>query len=209
MKQHFLITIIFMSGLIISCTNPFTTRADRVEKPSGTLNYVNSNTAEGVIENFRTALIDDNEDRYMRCMAPDGQSFTFVPEPHFFEEFNTRGWTQDDERFFYIELKDNVSSVSFEFPELISNPVDVPAFFLSYDNSLPDSMECDFASYKMDVVFNGDSSKVYRGEIRFKLYRDNELDSWHIKFIQDRAIDSKYDETLTSLKGSFFRTATL
>ena len=116
MKQYFLIYLLTVITLLASCTNPFTTRADQVEKPDiGDIEYADYNTPENIITNFILAIEKRDLPGYMNCFSADAARFKFDYEPHFYDAFQAREWTLNDEEDFFSQLKVNTVSLGFSF----------------------------------------------------------------------------------------------
>ncbi len=198
MKQYVL-TFFTLLGLaaVVACTNPFTTRAGQVEKPqTGDVEYLSANEPENVIKNFILAIKNKNLTQYMNCFSPADQArFKFEPEPYYFNEFLTRGWTLTDEEDYFDQLRVSVLRLNFAW-----KGVDAPALHPVFVSAPNDSVESDVTPYSMLVTFNIDSARAYEGTAFFKLYHDQGTQKWHIYYWKDKAIDDKSDETITALK---------
>ncbi len=198
MKQYVLTFLSLLLPALVSCTNPFTTRAGQVEKPqTGEVEYLSPNEPENVIKNFILAIKNKNLNEYMNCFSPAGQErFRFEPEPFYLNEFLTRGWTLSDEEDYFDRLRASVLRLNFTWRD-----VDEPALRPVFISAPNDSVESDVTPYSMLVTFNIDSAKTYEGTAFFKLYHDQEMQKWHIYYWEDKALDeNKADITITALK---------
>lgn len=197
MKQYVHTFIALLAFATVSCTNPFTTRAGEVEKPqTGEVEYLSANEPENVIQNFILALKNKNLTQYMNCFSPaEKMRFKFEPEPFYLNEFLTRGWTLSDEEDYFDQLRASVLRLNFAWKD-----VDAPALHPVIVSAPNDSVESDITAYSMMVTFTIDSARAYEGTAFFKLYHDQETQKWHIYYWKDKAIDDKYDETITALK---------
>ena len=204
MKQYLLISLTVLLIGTVSCTNPFTTRADLVEKPKiSDVEYLSPTTPENLIVNFTLSIQKKDVVKYTESFNPELPSFKFEPDPHYFEDFQAIGWRTENERNFFDKLTKSVVSMYFNFTEteeLVILPIDVTA--------PDDSMFTDFIGYKMTVNFNQEESSVYEGSARFKFFHNHQTQKWHIYYWQDRAIDEKYDLSITALK-LFYNNKTL
>lgn len=194
----FIVTLIFST---VYCTNPFTTRANKVEDPEISGNVYTYDSAENIINNFQTVLNDlDNASEYINCFAPEnsGKTFTFIEEPFFYEEFNITGWTINEEQAFYQNLKQEIESLNFYFAD------DYSSFEPITGVDISDSLQTQFVTYQMTVNYNNlDSSKVFTGKLRFKLFKESSTQNWYIYYWQDQAIGDNYDACFTALKSEY------
>jgi len=198
MKQHFLKYLLAVITLLASCTNPFTTRADQVEKPDiGDIEYADYNMPENILTNLILAIEKRDLPGYMNCFSADAARFKFDYEPHFYDAFQAREWTLDDEEDFFNQLKVNTISLGFSF-----TAGSAPALNPIHATSPDDSVESALTKYRMDIT-DTDSTRIYEGFVRFKLFHDQEKQRWHIYYWQDRAEDDKFDITITALKTSY------
>ena len=197
MKQYVLTFFTLISLTAVSCTNPFTTRAGQVEEPeTGEVEYLSPNEPENVIKNFILAIKNKNLTEYMNCFSPAEQArFKFEPEPFYLNEFLTNGWSLNDEEDYFNQLRASVLKLSFGW-----QGVDEPALHPVFVSAPNDSVESDVTPYSMTVTFNIDSARAYEGTAFFKLYHDQETQKWHIYYWKDKALDDKYDATITALK---------
>lgn len=94
---------------LLACENPFATRTP--EPPAGTgSRWIPPFSAEAAIDNLRNAIVDLNEENYVRCFSDSsrtGLRFIFVPEitvannnPGVFEN-----WNVAQERQYFSQLR--------------------------------------------------------------------------------------------------------
>ncbi len=198
--------IVFLSILTLTyCTNPFSLRD--VEEPgfgSDWVRYAPATYADSVLYNFKLAIANKNISEYMRTLVDpakaDAPSFSFVPDPYFVNDFPAK-WTLDDERNFFAQL---VQSEKEEYPKLSLNFSEPIATRPITPISVDDSVEFNSA-YALWVDY-GDSSEVYEGVARFKLYHSKSAppETWHIYYWQDNAVEQNHDKTWTYLKRFIF-----
>lgn len=204
MKQYVLILGLFLVLAIFSCTNPFTTRANQVEKPKlSDVEFLSPNTPENVMNNFTLAVQKKDVVKYIETFSPEPPYFHFEPDPHYFEDFQALNWGIENERDFFDQLAKSVVSMYFSFDQtdaLVLLPIDVTA--------PDDSVFTDFTSYEITVNFSQEQSSSYRGVARFKLRHNHQSQRWYIYYWQDRAADDQVDLSMTALK-LFFNQKTL
>ena len=205
--------ILFVFLLTLQCTNPFTTRSDQVQKPD---NQNGSNTSydpainpDLVFTNLRKSINQKKIEEYMRCLIPEQNQnehqYIFDADPYFKDEFSTRPWTLSDERNYFTQLilsgKNDYPLLSFEFADsnLSLRPIT--------PTSVNDSLESNSVPYKLRVTYTPDSSVVYQGQCRFKIFKlTAPPETWHIYYWQDLAVNQMYDKTWTFLKLYFRKT---
>jgi hypothetical protein len=199
MKQRLFIIFGLLVAVLAACTNPFTTRADKVEKPNVTdIQFEIPNEPENVLNNFKRAITNKNVQEYMNCFSPDPLRYRFDPEQYYFEDFQATGWSLDHEQDFFNQLTKSVMTLNFGFvdpEEPALNPIYLPA--------AEDSVETGFSKYQMTVNYSIDSSQVFSGLTRFKLFHDHDKDTWYIYYWQDKAENDAYNLTTTALKTQY------
>ena len=157
------------------------------------------NEPENVLKNFKLAIETKNVQEYMNCFTPEPHRYKFEPEQYFFEEFQANGWSLDHERDFFNQLTKSVVTLNFSFTESgepALNPIYLPA--------AEDSVESNFSNYLMTVNYSIDSSQVFSGLTRFKLYHAQDKDAWYIHYWQDKADNQDYTLTATALKTQYY-----
>lgn len=196
MKQYVLICTLIFFASTVSCTNPFTTRANLVEKPKlSDVEFLSPTTPENVMDNFALAIQKKDVVKYIESFSAESPVFQFEPDPHYFEDFQALNWRTENERDFFDQLTKSVVSMFFNFDEtdeLVFLPINVTA--------PDDSVFSDFTSYRMTVNFNQEESQIYQGSARFKLLHNHQTQRWHIYYWQDRALDEQYDLSMSALK---------
>ena len=198
------IQILILTGLMLTaCTNPFTTRADQVEKPlvqNGNVSYDPGLTAESVINNFVLAVNNKNTEEYLLCLAPSGgqHTFHFEEDPYFETEFSANPWDLTEERSYFTNL---IISPSTSYPKLnFSFSGGEPALTAINPSAPDDSVESANVDYQLLVVYSLDSTVVYQGSMRLKLYKSAENDRWYMYYWQDHALNNEYKKCWSYLK---------
>ena len=143
----------------------------------------------------------------MRCLIPLQQQnlhgFFFDAEPHFKNEFDTRPWLLTDEREYLTQL---INAGKNDFPVISFSMADSSLSFRPITpSSVNDSVETNTVEYQMLIKFDADSTRLFQGLCRFKLFRlPTPPETWHIYYWQDLSIDNNYNQSWTFLK-IFFR----
>ncbi len=194
----------------VSCTNPFTTRENQVEKPvvgtpGGSTVYDPAVNPDIVFTNLGKAIKEKNIDEYMKCFIPETQngtthSFDFVPEQHFINEFARQPWTLGDERNYFIQLSQSQKNT---YPKMELSLNEGRAITLNpiTATSINDSLETNSVKYQLTIIYSVDSVKVYSGVLQFRLFKSAvPPEIWYIYYWQDNAINNRYDQTWTALK---------
>ncbi|HGY55297.1 MAG TPA: hypothetical protein ENK44_06340 [Caldithrix abyssi] len=199
--------IVFLSILTFTyCTNPFSVRD--VEEPgfgSDWVRYAPATSPDSVMYNFRLAIANKNVEEYMRTfvdpLKADAHQYRFVPDPYYTNDFPT-AWTLDDERNFFSQL---VQSDKQDYPKLRLDFLTPLVLTGITPISVDDSVESNNLEYTLQVDY-GDSSEVYTGIARFKLYHSKSAppETWHIYYWQDNAVEQNHDKTWTYLKRFIF-----
>lgn len=198
--------LIFITALLsAACTNPFSTRADKVEKPvvqNGNVSYEAGLTSESVLNNFKKAINNKNVEEYLLCLAPskngEAHVFQFEEEPHFENEFTANPWNLNEERSYFTNL---IISASTSYPKLsFSFNEGNPALTAINPSAPDDSVESNSVKYQFLVNHSLDSTAVYQGLMRIKLYKSPANDRWYIYYWQDHASDAKYEFCWSYLK---------
>jgi len=195
--QIFLLILFYLTA----CTNPFTTRADKVEKPDlGSSNVEYDHPAlnpEEVLSNFEKAVDNKNAVEYMRCFSPDEASdpfkYHFEAEPYFNNELIGIPWTRANENDYFLNLK-RLNSINFYF-----NNAGTPALTLITPGGQYDSRQTNVVPYTLEVSESLDSLTVFKGLIHLRLYESPD-GNWYIYYWSDNAQYTDYDLTWTALK---------
>ncbi len=195
---------------LYACTNPFTTRQDKVETPDvgtpgGKPVYDPAVNPDLVFVNLKKAIEAKDVDEYMKCFVPltqNGQphSFEFVPEQHFTNEFEKQKWTLNDEQNYFIQL---TRSQKNDYPKLDFSLNDGGPITLNpiTPTSINDSLETASVKYQLTVLYSVDSVKIYSGVLQFRLFKSNiPPEIWYIYYWEDNAINNEYEKTWTALK---------
>ncbi|WP_456407622.1 hypothetical protein [Caldithrix abyssi] len=202
--------ILLIGGILLTCTNPFTTREGQVEAPenfspgqNGT--YDPAVNPELVFVNLKKALQDKNIAEYMKCFIPqtlEGQphSFLFIPEQHFVNEFARQPWTLNDEQNYFTQLVQSQLSGYPKLDLILAEGNEIPLNPIT-PTSVNDSLESGSVKYNLRISFSPDSSKTYSGLLQFRLFKSRTPpEVWYIYFWQDNALNQNYDGTWTALK---------
>jgi hypothetical protein len=203
-----LLPLMMISALMIYCTNPFSTRQDQVEKPDfrndgSNVSYDTAVDPEMVFTNFGKALVYKNVDEYMKCFVNTANDppypYYFEPERYYKNEFNNQPWLLTDEREYFTQL---TKSQKNDYPQLELSILDSSLAFLPLNPlSINDSVETGNLHYHLTINFDADSTAIYEGAARFKLYHSESApETWHIYYWQDYALNNRYNVTWTNLK---------
>ncbi len=195
------VMFLFFLFYLTACTNPFTTRADKVEKPdlgSGNVKYDHpALNSEEVITNFEKAIDNTNAVEYMRCFSPDDAAepynYKFEAEPYFNNELIGIPWTRANENDYFLNLK-RLGSLNFYFTDAGG-----PTLTLITPGGQYESRETNIIRYNLEVSESLDSVTVFKGLIQLKLYESPD-GNWYIYYWSDNAQDTDYDLTWTALK---------
>jgi hypothetical protein len=190
--------IIFLFTL--SCTNLFSTRADKVEKPDpGSVSQVFEDPSDPVkiMTNLSRAIEGANTVEYGKLFSnPDIVSerhFRFVGDANQISQLFSP-WTYTEEQIFFSKLVKSDENIK-------------PSFRFTFIDSLPaqvftalDSVETDFMEYELKVIL-ADSETVYVGFANFKLFKSATAnDAWYIYYWEDRAKNEAIDQSWSALK---------
>ncbi len=200
MKDFFQNLIILGLLILIStCTNPFSTREDSVEKPENTSSVIfeEATTPDNVKINFRRALENKNLNEYTETLsnptANPGKGFRFSGETSFIDQL--RGWSYQDENIYFKNL---IFPDQRQSPALNFSYVDSVVF--TNINFSADSVESNFFIYQLTVRVSQDSTQIYRGQAQFKMFKNPISELWYIYYWSDQAIENNIFQTWTYLK---------
>ncbi len=202
--------VLIFSGILFiwSCTNPFSSRADKVEKPeiqtpgSG-YDFTPAINPDIVFLNFEKSIAEKNIEEYMRCFVPQTQTtppgFYFEADPYYGSEFENRPWTLFDERNYFTQLTVSGKGV---YPILTFSVVDTSISWRPITpTSVNDSVETNNFRYQLLIRSSLDSTAVFQGYARFKLFKSKTPpETWHIYFWQDLAFQNQHKKSWTFLK---------
>lgn len=188
-----------------NCTDLFSTREDKVERPdSGSASgiFEEATSPEIVLTNLSRALEQKNVSKYMESFSDPmdfpGKSFRFIGDANFQDQLSER-WTYTDEQNYFNNVVFNESGKSpiIRFSYVDSLPRMTPINLLAFD----DSVETDFFKYQLIIELQ-DTTKLYTGLSRFKLFKSSETanEAWYIYNWVDRALNEELEKSWTYLK---------
>ncbi|MCB0282924.1 MAG: hypothetical protein KDF60_10125 [Calditrichaeota bacterium] len=202
LKLLFFLNIIFFSS---GCTDLFSTREDKVEKPdpgstSGIFEAATS--PEIVLNNLSRSLEQKNVSKYMENFADPTdfplKPFRFVGDANYQDQL-AQEWTYTDEQNYFNNVVFNSfgKSPSIRFTYVDSLPNTTPINLLAFD----DSVETDFFKYQL-IVEASDTTLVFSGLSKFKMFRSRETarEIWYIYNWSDRSLENEQLKTWTYLK---------
>lgn len=194
-----IVAFLLLIILLVYCTNPFSTREP--EQPIvSNVKYDPAISSDIVLINFKQAIENKDIEEYMRTVIDPVKdpihSFRFIPEPHFQNDF-ANAWTVDDERDYFTQL---TRSENNDYPKLAFSFLDSVILTPITPISIDDSVESNNLNYEFRVDY-GDSTEVYKGIARFKLFHSKlPPEHWYIYFWRDNAIEREFNATWTFLK---------
>jgi len=193
---------IFLILFFIGCTNLFTTREDKVEKPDpGTISTVFEEPTEPIIvlNNLSRAIEGANSLEYSKIFSnPEIVSekhFRFFGDANFSNQLISP-WTYNEERIYFLNM-------------ISSEDNNKPTFNFSFVDSLPssrlftaiDSVETDFIEYEIIIKQPDNTEEVYFGYSNFKLFKSATAnEAWYIYAWEDQAKNEAFDQSWTALK---------
>lgn len=201
MIKYFYLLVCFC--FLNSCTDLFSTREDRVEKPQGEGLGIfdEATTPEAVLINFRRAIENSNTVEYMKVFSDPSQ---FPSQPYFFygdanfdAQLDNPPWDYGEEGIFAINLLADNSILSVTFNYLDSLP-DVR--YTSTGQDSLETVETDFFNYEI-IIREQDTfaDKVYKGQSQVKLFQSQKgSELWYISEWIDES--NGEDLSLSSLK---------
>ncbi|NOG44044.1 MAG: hypothetical protein HND50_02375 [Calditrichaeota bacterium] len=184
----------------ISCTNLFSTREDKVEKPDpGTVSQVFLEPSEpaNIMINLSRAIEGANALEYAKLFSnPEIVSekhFRFIGDANLINQL-IFPWTYSEEKNYFSKM-------------IFGEDNEKPAFRFSFVDSLPariysalDSVETDFMEYELKITLP-DTQKVYFGFSNFKLFKSATAnEAWYIYSWEDRAKTEALENSWTALK---------
>ena len=194
-----LVKILAWAIIFNSCTNPFSTRENKVEKPenSGSVIFEEPTTPDNVKINLRRAIENRNLTEYIETLSDPvenpGKSFRFLGETNFIDQL--RGWSYQDESIYFKNL---IFPDQKQAPALNFAYVDSVTF--TNINFSTDSVESNFFTYQLTVKRTQDSTEVYRGQAQLKMFKNQTSELWYIYYWSDQAVGNNIFQTWTYLK---------
>lgn len=201
MTNYIYLTVLLF--LTLNCTDLFSTREDKVEKPTGTGvgTFEEATSPENVLINYRRALENMNTDYYLDTFSnPDefpSRPYYFYGDANFNAQLPDPPWDYREEKIFATNLlADNtIFSITFNYVDSLPD-----IRYLSTGNDSLEIAETEFFNYEI-IIKNKDSAKekVYQGQSSVKFFRSavgSEL--WYVTDWLDKAIDTV--ATLSILK---------
>ena len=192
--------LILKAGLLlilISCTNPFSTRTPAPpDMTPGQPDYDTNNEAEFVISNFILSYEDKNLSHNMDLFSKsEGMGYRFNPDPQLINQYSGP-WTITDESEYFNKL---ISSERKDYP-IIQLLFSAPVIFTGIQPSPVDSVVTNVLPYLLQIDY-GDSVATYNGNCFFKLFKDPDPPNyWSIYYWQDNAQDGAYNKSWSYLK---------
>jgi len=187
-------TILSLFALLISCTNPFTTRD--VEPPGDKTQsdiFDQPTSSEIVMSNLRFALEQMNSENYIKCFVDSSQTtdypFVFQPDQNI-DYIKFSGWQLTDERNYINKIFNSSKNIVFTY---LDNPQPQPIA------SAINLAETPYFRYEL-TVDNGETA-VYQGKARMRLVQ-NDQTLWSIYYWEDTRDDTQNPNTWSLLKAN-------
>jgi hypothetical protein len=201
MIKYFYLLLCFC--YINSCTDLFSTREDKVEKPEGEgLGiFEEATTPETVLINYRRAIENNNTVEYMKVFSDPlqfpSQPYYFYGDANFNAQLDNPPWDYNEENIFATNLlaDNSITSVTFNYVDSLPD--------IRYTSTGQDSLETvetDFFSYEISIKERDSSiEKIYKGQSQAKLFQSQKgSELWYIYEWTDESVDN--NPSLSSLK---------
>jgi len=182
--------------ILVGCTNPFSTR-DPEQPTSGGLSWVPPRRPEIVLENLKTAILEQNIENYLRCLSDStrqARPYRFIADPQVASENpgTFENWTREDERAYFSQLRAQLPPDSLRFLTLVpvqtTQYADSALFIQNYTLTVRHTQQ--------DHGVPG----VVSGQARFWMGTD-QFGDWAIYRWEDRALGAA--PTWSALKAIF------
>ncbi len=194
--KKFAWNLIFFTGFIAACTNPFSLRTPEPPVLNSGQNTLNlQSDPDSLLKKMQIAFAERNSTYYMETLSsPEttGKEFVFVPEKS--ESYRFTGWNRNEESNYFFNLTNqaDLQGVTLRFYEKeewrqYAGSVDTLTINVSYDI----------------VVKKLTESQRFTGQAAFTVIR-NKLSQWYIWQWEDfKRSDDQTEGTWSTLKANY------
>lgn len=199
-----MIKIFFLFSIclaISSCTDLFSTREGKVEKPNPNSGIFDTALdTDTVLRNFSLAIQSRNIEEYKKIFSnpladeSNAPPFLFYGNGSFNVQVLDGRWDYQDEINFAEDLfaKESIKSIQFSYSDSIPRPTPIDENF----------EETNFFRYNLILDYYSSPAKKFRGQAQFKLFRStSNAELWYIYEWHDESSGSDSTFSLLKLEG--------